>query len=115
MAHAVTAQTSYHNRMQTPEIASFIQRLMRRELGDGELSALTTRDLDDINTYLAERAKASRAAQHSTRHNTEAGVKPSIKPSVEQRVKTIQGGLQAFKNARTYSEREILLELGVSE
>ena len=101
--------------MQTPEIASFIQRLMRRELGDGELSALTTRDLDDINTYLAERAKASRAAQQSTRHNAESGVKPSLKPSVEQRVKTIQGGLQAFKNARIYSEREILLELGVSE
>ena len=115
MAHAVTAQTSYPSCMQTPEIASFIQRLMRRELGDGELSALTTRDLDDINTYLAERAKASRAAQHSTRYNAEAGVKPGLKPSVEQRVKTIQGGLQAFKTARTYSEREILLELGVLE
>ena len=89
--------------MQTPEIASFIQRLMRRELGDGELSALTTRDLDDINTYLAERAKASREAKGKT------------KQSVEQRVKTIQGGLQAFKTARTYSEREILLELGVLE
>ena len=105
--------------MTRTEIASFIQRLMRRELGDGELSALTTRDLDDINTYLAERAKASRAAQQNTRQNAESSVKPSVepsvRPSVEQRVKTIQGGLQAFKNARTYSEKEILLELGVLE
>ena len=101
MAHAVRARTSYHNRMQTPEIASFIQRLMRRELGEGELSALTTRDLDDINTYLAERAKANREAKSGT------------KQSVEQRVKTVQKGLQAFKTARSYSEREILLELGV--
>ena len=74
--------------MTTPEIASFIQRLMRRELCEGELSALTTRDLDDINTYLAERAKANRA-----------------KIGVEK--------LPTLKAAQTYSEREILSELGI--
>ena len=93
--------------MTTPEIASFIQRLMRRELCEGELSALTTRDLDDINTYLAERAKANRAARPSSLPKSQ-----SAQQSVQQRVKTVQQGLQTLKDTRTYSEREILQELG---
>lgn len=76
--------------MTTPEITLFIQRLMRRELLEGELSALTTRDLDDINTYLAERAKAGRNLSRG------AARLPSPVP----------------RTARTYSEEEILLELG---
>ena len=110
MAHAVRVQSSYYNPMTRTEIASFIQRLMRRELGDGELSALTTRDLDDINTYLAERAKASRDARQGSARQDSAN---SARQSVEQRVKTVQGSLQAFKAARSYSEKEILLEFGV--
>ena len=94
--------------MTTPEIASFIQRLMRRELCEGELSALTTRDLDDINTYLAERAKANRASLPSGPQKARTGAQQSV----QQRVKTVQQGLQTFKNARTYSEKEILQELG---
>ena len=79
--------------MTTPEITSFIQRLMRRELCEGELSALTTRDLDDINTYLAERAKANR--------------------TLSQRPKTGVVKSSASKVPQTYSEKEILLELGL--
>lgn len=94
--------------MKTPEIASFIQRLMRRELYEGELSALTTRDLDDINTYLAERAKAKRESLPSSPQKTQT----SVQQGVQQRVKTVQQGLQTFKDARTYSENEILQELG---
>ena len=121
MAHAVEERSSYHTCMTRSEIASFIQRLMRRELGDGELSALTTRDLDDINTYLAERAKTSRAAQqdiqhraeHTSEHSNYGARDYSARARIDQQVKAVQGGLQAFKSARTYSEREILLELGV--
>jgi hypothetical protein len=46
--------------MTTAEIETFVQRLQRRELGSAELSALTTRDLDDINAYLAARLGALR-------------------------------------------------------
>ncbi len=96
------------NVMTTPEIASFIQRLMRRELCDGELSALTTRDLDDINTYLGERAKAKRESLLSSSQKTQT----SVQQGVQQRIETVQHSLQKFKNARTYSENEILQELG---
>ena len=44
--------------MTPAEIETFVKRLKRRELGSAELSALTTRDLDDINTYLAARLGA---------------------------------------------------------
>lgn len=44
--------------MTTAEIETFVQRLKRRELCSAELSALTTRDLDDINAYLAARLAA---------------------------------------------------------
>lgn len=94
--------------MTTQEISSFIQRLMRRDLYEGELSALTTRDLDDINTYLAERAKANRATLPSKPQKAQSGAQQSV----QQRVKTVQQGLQTFKDARTYSEKEILQELG---
>lgn len=46
--------------MTPAEIETFVQRLKRRELGSAELSALTTRDLDDINAYLANRLGALR-------------------------------------------------------
>lgn len=46
--------------MTPAEIETFVQRLKRRELGSAELSALTTRDLDDINAYLATRLGALR-------------------------------------------------------
>ena len=101
--------------MTTSEIASFIQRLMRRELGKGELAALTTRDLDDINTYLAERAKASRQTQPDSPHSAHHNPHYSTQQNVQQRVETLQRGLQTFKAARIYSEKEILLELGVSD
>ena len=79
--------------MTSDEIHSFIQRLVRRELEPGELSALTTRDLGDINVYLAEYA------------NTDLG----------SGVDTLVPALGTQTAKRTYSEEEILLEFGVLE
>lgn len=82
--------------MTTPEIRSFIQRLTRRELIPGELAALTTRDLDNINAYLAECAEVSRAPYGYGRGVASA---------------TFRSGPAAPR--RTYSEAEILAEFGV--
>ena len=83
----------------TQEIQSFIQRLMRRELKKGELSTLTTRDLDDINAHLAAYASADLAV-HGSYRPLSATFRPS---SAAQRLK------------RTFSEAEILAEFGVFE
>ena len=65
---------------------------MRRELAQGELSALTTRDLDAINHYLTERAKARQAArQRVGSGSSRAAPRP---PEAK----------------RTYTEQEILAE-----
>lgn len=77
-----------------PEIALFIGRLMRRELAQGELSALTTRDLDAINHYLTERAKARLSARQRV---------GSSSP---------RAALRPPEAKRTYTEREILAEFG---
>lgn len=83
----------------TQEIQSFIQRLMRRELKEGELSTLTTRDLDDINAYLAAYASADLAVYGSCRPLS-ATFRPSS--AVE-------------KPKQSFSEEEILAEFGVLE
>lgn len=66
---------------------------MRRELAQGELSALTTRDLDAINHYLTERAKARQSARQ--------GVTNCSRDKVH-----------AVGAQRTYTEQEILAEFG---
>lgn len=76
------------------EIHSFIQRLLRRELKPGELSALTTRDLRDINFHLAEYANTDRSLG-----NKVTGLSAASRRSPK----------------RSYSEEEILLEFGVLE
>jgi hypothetical protein len=76
------------NPMTADEISSFVHRLLRRELTKEELSAITTRDLSDINTYLAEYARTFESAINAT---TRAEPK------------------------RTYTEDEILAELGLLE
>ena len=86
--------------MTSDEIHSFIQRLVHRELEPGELSALTTRDLGDINGYLAEYASAESTGPCS-----------GLSPDVYTRVPAL--GTQVTKC--TYSEEEILSEFGVLE
>lgn len=78
---------------------------MRRELAQGELSALTTRDLDAINHYLTERAKArqavrQRVANRALREKT-------------LREKILRDKVHAAGAQRTYSEQEILAEFGL--
>ena len=70
--------------MTASEISSFVHRLLRRELTKEELSSLTTADLGEINAYLAEYAKVFASA-------LEAAPEPK----------------------RTYTEDEILAELGL--
>ncbi|CAA9588456.1 MAG: hypothetical protein AVDCRST_MAG86-4110 [uncultured Truepera sp.] len=82
--------------MTTPEIRSFIQRLTRRELIPGELAALTTRDLDDINAYLAECAEVTRAP-----YGYGGGLASATSRS------------DPAAPRRTYTEAEILAEFGV--
>lgn len=85
------ARSLYYEGVTPPEIALFIGRLMRRELAQGELSALTTRDLDAINHYLIERAKARSARQ-----------RPANRPPRDK--------VHATGAQRTYTEQEILAE-----
>lgn len=85
--------------MTTPEIKSFVQRLIRRELRPGELAALTTRDLDDINTYLAECAEVNLADYG---YSSMGVVGATFRPS-----------LVTAHPKRSYSEEEILAEFGV--
>lgn len=75
--------------MTSHEIHSFVQRLLHRELKDGELSALTTRDLGEINLHFARYSE------------TDFCFSTEILSATEQ------------PSERTYSEEEILLELGV--
>ncbi len=72
--------------MTASEISSFVHRLLRHELTKEELSSLTTADLGEINAYLAEYAKVYAKAIESA-------------PAPEPR--------------RTYTEEEILAELGL--
>ena len=72
--------------MSASEISSFVHRLLRRELTKKELSSLTTADLGEINAYLAEYARVFSSA-------LEAAPVPEPK--------------------RTYTEDEILAELGL--
>jgi hypothetical protein len=76
------------NPMTADEISSFVHRLLRRELTKEELSAITTRDLSDINTYLAEYARTFESAINATTRT---------------------------EPKRTYTEDEILAELGLLE
>lgn len=76
--------------MTPAEIETFVQRLKRRELGSAELSALTTRDLDDINAYLAARLEAFR--------------KPSLKRCASAKRTAL------VSHDREYTEAEILAE-----
>lgn len=80
--------------MTPDEIHSFIQRLVCRELRPGELSALTTRDLGDINLHLAEYANTDR----------------SLSNKIMELSKT-----ERPVPKRSYSEEEILSEFGVLE
>lgn len=68
---------------------------MRRELAQGELSALTTRDLDAINHYLTERANARQSARQRV----------ASRPPRDK--------VHATGARRTYTEQEILAEFGV--
>lgn len=72
--------------MTASEISSFVHRLLRRDLTKEELSSLTTADLGEINAYLAEYAKVFASS-------IEAAPAPEPK--------------------RTYTEEEILTELGL--
>ena len=78
---------------------------MRRELARGELSTLTTRDLDAINHYLTERAKLRQAARQrvANRALQEKGVRDKI----------LENRAQAAGAQRTYTEQEILAEFGL--
>lgn len=71
--------------MTPDEIASFVRRLLQRTLTKEELSALTSTDLEAINAYLAEYAKS-------------IDYSPVSRPE-----------------PRTYTEEEILTELGFIE
>lgn len=86
--------SSYYRSMTPDEIHSFIQRLACRELKPGELSALTPRDLGDINCHLAEYAETD---LDPNRKILELSAVDSGPPE------------------RTYSEKEILLEFSVLE
>jgi hypothetical protein len=86
----------------TDEIKSFIQRLMRRELEAGELADLTTRDLGDINAYLAAHTQTDLAAYDDTPDR----FKPDGLPGLSE-----PGTITTAK--RTYTEAEILAEFGV--
>lgn len=88
--------------MTTDEIKSFIQRLMRRELEAGELAGLTTRDLGDINAYLAAHARAGLGGGNDTPDR----FKPDGLLSLSE-----PGRITTAK--RTYTEAEILAEFGV--
>lgn len=77
--------------MNAADIPHFIYRLTHGELPQKELAALTTRDLDTINHYLAERLEPVLAARRET------------------------ADLFTTHPARTYSEEEILLELGLPD
>jgi hypothetical protein len=85
----------------TDEIKSFIQRLMRRELEAGELADLTTRDLGDINAYLAAHTQADLAACDDTPNGFPGGLGSLSRPGTTTATK------------RTYTEAEILAEFGV--
>lgn len=78
---------------------------MRRELVQGELSALTTRDLDAINHYLTERAKARQAARQQVASR-------ALREKVV-RDKTLKDRVHAAAAQRTYTEQEILAEFGL--
>ena len=76
---------------------------MRRELAQGELSALTTRDLDAINYYLTERAKTRQAARQRVANRAlRGGMKDELKDRVH-----------AAAAQRTYTEQELLAEFGL--
>jgi hypothetical protein len=81
--------------MTTAEIEAFVGRLQRRELGATELSALTTRDLDDINAYLAARLSARNGPPRSRSNGPREGARRASGPP----------------RSREYSEAEILAEL----
>ncbi len=86
--------------MTAAEIASFVHRLLHRELAKEELAALTTQDLATINAYLAEYAKAYSSSIY-------AAATPA----------SAHHGRRRFRDSqpRTYTEEEILAELGVLE
>lgn len=75
---------------------------MRRELAHGELSTLTTRDLDAINHYLTERAKARKAARQQVANR-------ALREKVV-RDEMLKNGVHAAGARRTYTEQEILAE-----
>lgn len=78
---------------------------MRRELAYGELSALTTRDLDAINLYLTERAKARQVARQRVANR-----------ALRERVvrdKILKDRVHAVGAQQTYTEQEILAEFGL--
>ena len=85
---------SYPVGMTPEEIHSFIQRLVCRELRPGELSALTTRDLGDINLHLTEYANTDRSLSSKIMEFSTTERRPA---------------------RRSYSEEEILSEFGVLE
>lgn len=93
----------------TDEIKSFIQRLMRRELEAGELADLTTRDLGDINAYLAEHAQADLAK----RGNTSDVLEPNMLEPDRCKPGKVPKPRLTGTATRTYSEEEILAEFGV--
>ncbi len=78
---------------------------MRRELAQGELSALTTRDLDAINHYLTERARARQTARQRVANR-------ALKERVV-RDKILKNKVDATGAQRTYTEQEILAEFGL--
>lgn len=98
--------------MNAPEITAFVHRLLRRELTREELAALSTRDLDDINLHLAEFAQVYNPTVHQTRNLG----RPSNRAERTQVPQSRGGPAQAkpaqVKMDRTYSEQEILAELG---
>jgi hypothetical protein len=81
--------------MTTAEIEAFVGRLQRRELGATELSALTTRDLDAINAYLAARLGTRNSAPRPRGEGLREGARRASGPP----------------RSREYSEAEILAEL----
>ncbi len=106
-AHASGTHNLYYESVTPPEIALFIGRLMRRELAHGELSTLTTRDLDDINHYLTERAKLRQAARQRVADR-------ALREKVV-RDKVLRSRIHAVGVQQTYTEQEILAEFGLDQ
>ena len=100
---------------------------MRRELAQGELSALTTRDLDAINHYLSERAKARQSSRQQVANRVRERVlrdeknetlkdevlKDEVLKDKVLKDKVLKDRVPATGGQRTYTEQEILAEFGL--